>query len=125
MAERGMDCATCGRQTLHRRVNSNDVLWALLTCLSCGLFVIPWLLDVNSSLQAPWLCPFCGTPRPTLVASHDPAPSGDTDGPAALSRLPSPSVMLTAGIGLVIVLTALAFAAIVLFAYWSSRRPAL
>lgn len=38
MAEHGLLCATCTRQTLHRREEPSHVLWAILTLFSCGEF---------------------------------------------------------------------------------------
>jgi ribosomal protein L37AE/L43A len=59
MAEHGLLCATCDRQTLHRQGEPSHVLWAILTLFSCGLFGIVWLLD--SAKDRPWLCTQCGT----------------------------------------------------------------
>jgi hypothetical protein len=62
MAERGLGCATCGRQTLHRQREPNHVLWAILTLFSCGFFGIVWIIDSIKSGNAPWVCGTCGTP---------------------------------------------------------------
>lgn len=85
MAERGLPCESCGRQTLHKRREPNHILWAILTLFSCGFFAIVWIIDSATSQNAPWLCMTCGSavvpikaqtrsatapgPRPALLGS--------------------------------------------------------
>ena len=56
--EQGLQCATCGRQTLHRQQRPNHVLHFLIAFFTCGLWVIPWI--VMSMGSEPWLCTQCG-----------------------------------------------------------------
>ena len=51
-------CATCNKQVLVRRETTNDVLYAILTIFSCGLWGIVWI--ISSFSEKPWLCTVCG-----------------------------------------------------------------
>lgn len=61
MAERGLPCATCGKQTLHRQRAPNHILWAILTLFSCGIFGVVWVIDSMKAQNDPWQCATCGT----------------------------------------------------------------
>src|SRR5438552_18981973 len=51
-------CHGCKRQVMVRQETTNDVLYAILTLFSCGLWAIVWIISSMSS--RPWLCTVCG-----------------------------------------------------------------
>ena len=53
-------CHGCTRQVLVRQETTNNVLYAILTLFSCGLWAIVWIISSMSS--RPWLCTICGRP---------------------------------------------------------------
>lgn len=61
MANTGLYCATCQRQTLHTSSGDiNHVLHALLGLLTCTLWWFVWLAMVLTSTPT-WLCSQCGS----------------------------------------------------------------
>ena len=63
MNERGLVCAHCGKQTLHKQETPNQVFHLLIVLFSCGLWLIPWLIANSNSASNPWRCSICGTER--------------------------------------------------------------
>lgn len=61
--EMGLQCATCGRQTLHRQQGPNHMLHLLLTFVTCTLWAVVWLFLTIRATDEPWLCTTCGTAR--------------------------------------------------------------
>src|SRR5262245_14877822 len=51
-------CHSCKRQVLVRQETTNDVLYAILTIFSCGLWGIVWFF--SSLTNRPWRCTACG-----------------------------------------------------------------
>lgn len=55
-------CATCARDTAHRRTTTNDVLHLLLTLATLGLWLPVWLaLGLLAATNRSY-CSVCGTP---------------------------------------------------------------
>lgn len=59
MAEQGLMCASCQKQTLHRRQEPNHILHFLVGALTCGFWWIVWFFIVATH-NAPFLCTQCG-----------------------------------------------------------------
>lgn len=52
-------CKTCNKQALVRREKANHILHFLITVLSCGLWVVVWVL-VSIKIGG-WRCATCGS----------------------------------------------------------------
>jgi hypothetical protein len=59
-------CQGCKKQVLVRQETTNDVLYAILTLFSCGLWGIVWI--ISSFSNRPWLCTACG--RPAVIGDY-------------------------------------------------------
>ena len=54
-------CPQCGQMVLGRRQMPNHVLHFLVAFLTCGLWVVPWVVVTVAATGAPYLCPHCGS----------------------------------------------------------------
>jgi hypothetical protein len=54
-------CRTCNRRTLHARPVNSGGVGCLLTLLTFGLWLIPWLLLDVLGAARPWRCQHCGS----------------------------------------------------------------
>jgi hypothetical protein len=61
-------CHSCRKQVLVRQETTNDVLYAILTLFSCGLWAIVWIASSFSS--RPWRCTVCGKSAAVGDYSH-------------------------------------------------------
>jgi hypothetical protein len=54
-------CRVCRRRTLHARTVNSGGIGCLLTLLTFGLWLIPWLLLDLLGAARPWRCQHCGS----------------------------------------------------------------
>lgn len=54
-------CPNCQQLVLGRRDMPNHILHFLITFLTCGLWVIPWIVLSVMAARAPYQCTFCGS----------------------------------------------------------------
>jgi len=54
-------CPQCQCVRLGRREMPNHILHFLITFLTCGLWVIPWIIMSVTASHQPYLCSVCGT----------------------------------------------------------------
>ena len=54
-------CPNCNRVVLGRKKTPNHILHFLVTFLTCGFWVIPWVIFALSSSSEPYRCTSCGT----------------------------------------------------------------
>lgn len=55
-------CPVCQHQVLARRNQASNLLHLVLTCVTAGLWLIPWLFIATSARTQTYFCPNCGTP---------------------------------------------------------------
>jgi hypothetical protein len=55
-------CPNCQKNVLGQRESTNHILHFLITFLTCGLWLLVWILIAHGNGSKPWLCPTCGTP---------------------------------------------------------------
>lgn len=56
-------CLVCGKKTLHQREVFSTSLGFILTVITCGLFLILWLIIGFCEMFKPWRCQVCGKAR--------------------------------------------------------------
>ncbi len=59
-------CKRCGKQTLHAKPHVVGMGWGIfLSIITCGLFLVFWILMTLLSAFRPYRCQICGKGRLT------------------------------------------------------------